>query len=60
MDNFEWTAGVRQPLRVGLRGLQDAEAHADIRCSAKFTVTGKTHSIMGKDRAFLSVATVGS
>jgi beta-glucosidase len=33
---------------------------SDIRCSAKFTVTGKTRSIKGKDRAFLSVATVGS
>jgi hypothetical protein len=28
MDNFEWTAGVRQPLRAGVRGFQNPEAHA--------------------------------
>ena len=28
MDNFEWIIRVRQPLRAGVRGLQDAEAHA--------------------------------
>ena len=33
---------------------------SDIRSSAKFTVTGKTRVIKGEDRAFLSVATVGS
>jgi beta-glucosidase len=33
---------------------------SDIRSTAKFTVTGKTRSIRGEDRAFLSVATVGS
>jgi beta-xylosidase len=33
---------------------------SDIRSSAKFTVTGKTRSIRGEERAFLSVATVGS
>ena len=33
---------------------------SDIRSSAKFTVTGKTRTIRGEDRAFLSVATVGS
>ncbi len=33
---------------------------SDIRFSAKFTVTGKTRAIRGEDRAFLSVATVGS
>jgi beta-glucosidase len=33
---------------------------SDIRSSAKFTVTGKTRAIGGEDRAFLSVATVGS
>ena len=33
---------------------------SDIRSSAKFTVTGKTRTISGEDRAFLSVATVGS
>lgn len=32
----------------------------DIRSRAKFTVTGETRSIRGEDRAFLSVATVGS
>jgi beta-glucosidase len=32
---------------------------SDIRSSATFTVTGKTRSIRGEDRAFLSVATVG-
>ncbi len=32
----------------------------DIRSSAKFTVTGKTRSISGEDRAFLSVATTSS
>ena len=31
----------------------------DIRSAAKFTVTGKTRSIKGEERAFLSVATVG-
>jgi beta-xylosidase len=33
---------------------------SDIRSSATFTVTGKTRTIRGKDRAFFSVATVGS
>ena len=33
---------------------------SDIRSSAKFTVAGKTRPIRGEDRAFLSVATVGS
>jgi beta-glucosidase len=33
---------------------------SDIRSSAKFTVTGQTRTIRGEDRAFLSVATVGS
>lgn len=33
---------------------------SDIRSSATLTVTGKTRSIAAKDRAFLSVATVGS
>jgi beta-xylosidase len=33
---------------------------SDIRSSAKFTVTGKTRTIRGEDRAFLPVATVGS
>jgi beta-xylosidase len=32
----------------------------DIRSSATFTVTGQTRAIRGEDRAFLSVATVGS
>jgi beta-xylosidase len=32
----------------------------DIRSSATFTVTGQTRSIRGEDRAFFSVATVGS
>jgi beta-xylosidase len=33
---------------------------SDIRSTAAFTITGKTRSIKGEDRAFLSVATVGS
>jgi beta-glucosidase len=33
---------------------------SDIRSAAKFTVTGKTRSIRGEDRAFFSVATIGS
>jgi beta-xylosidase len=33
---------------------------SDIRSSATFTVTGQTRAIRGEDRAFLSVATVGS
>jgi beta-xylosidase len=33
---------------------------SDIRSTATFTVTGKTRTIRGEDRAFLSVATVGS
>jgi beta-glucosidase len=33
---------------------------SDIRSSATFIVTGKTRAIKGEDRAFLSVATVGS
>jgi beta-glucosidase len=33
---------------------------SDIRSSAKVTVTGKTRSIRGEERAFLSIATVGS
>ena len=32
----------------------------DIRSSATFTVIGQTRSIRGEDRAFLSVATLGS
>jgi len=31
----------------------------DIRSTAKVTVTGKTRTIKGEDRAFLSVATIG-
>jgi hypothetical protein len=33
---------------------------SDIRSSTKFTVTGKTRAIRSEDRAFLSLATVGS
>jgi beta-glucosidase len=33
---------------------------SDIRSSAEFTVTGKARTIKGADRAFLSVATIGS
>jgi beta-xylosidase len=33
---------------------------SDIRSSATFTVTGQMRSIRGEDRAFFSVATVGS
>jgi hypothetical protein len=32
----------------------------DIRSTARFTVTGKRRVISGQERAFLSVATVGS
>jgi beta-xylosidase len=32
----------------------------DIRSTAKFTVTGKTRTIKGEERAFLSAASVGS
>jgi hypothetical protein len=32
----------------------------NIRSTAKFTVTGKTSTVKGEDRAFLSAATVGS
>jgi beta-xylosidase len=32
---------------------------SDIRSSARFTITGKTRSITGEDRAFFSVATTG-
>ena len=28
LDNFEWAAGLQGPLRPGLRGLRDPEAHA--------------------------------
>lgn len=31
---------------------------SDIRSSAKFTVTGKTRTIKGEERAFFSVVTV--
>jgi beta-glucosidase len=44
------------PVRGGKCGQQLER----IRSSAKFTVTGKTRTIRGQDRAFLSVATVGS
>jgi beta-glucosidase len=33
---------------------------SDIRSMAKLTVTGKTRTIKGEERAFLSAATVGS
>jgi hypothetical protein len=33
---------------------------SDIRSSATFTVTGQMRVIKGEDRAFFSVATVGS
>jgi beta-xylosidase len=33
---------------------------SDIRSTAKFTITGKTRTIKGEDRAFFSVVTVGS
>lgn len=33
---------------------------SDIRSTAKLTVTGKTRTIKGEERAFLSAATVGS
>jgi beta-xylosidase len=40
--------------------LSAGSSSADIRSSGKFTVTGKTRSIKGEERAFLSAATVGS
>ena len=33
---------------------------SDLRSKATFTITGKTRTIRGEDRAFFSVATVGS
>ena len=33
---------------------------SDIRSTVKLTVTGKTRSIKGEDRAFLAVTTIGS
>jgi hypothetical protein len=33
---------------------------SDIRSSATFTVTGKMRTVSGEDRAFLSVATLGT
>jgi hypothetical protein len=32
----------------------------DIRSSAMFTITGKTHVIKDEDRAFLSITTISS
>jgi beta-glucosidase/6-phospho-beta-glucosidase/beta-galactosidase len=32
MDNFEWNAGFGNPVRIGVRGLQDAEAHTQVEC----------------------------
>jgi Glycosyl hydrolase family 3 C-terminal domain len=40
--------------------LSAGSSSSDIRSSAKFNVFGKTRVIKGEDRAFLSVATVGS
>jgi len=36
------------------------QSSADIRSTATFTIRGKTRTIRGEDRAFFSVATVGS
>jgi beta-xylosidase len=43
------------PVKLGV-----GASSSDIRSSATLTVTGGTRSIAAKDRAFLSVATVGS
>ena len=40
--------------------LSAGSSSTDTRSSAKFTITGKTRVIKGEERAFLSVATVGS
>src|SRR5688572_20649029 len=40
--------------------LSAGSSSSDIRCTAKFTVTGKTLTIKREHRAFLSVATIGS
>jgi beta-glucosidase len=40
--------------------LSAGSSSSDLRSSATFTVTGQTRSIKGKERAFLSAATVGS
>ncbi len=40
--------------------LSAGSSSSDIRSSAKFTVMGKTRAIRGEDRAFFSLATVGS
>ncbi len=48
---------VMEPGRVEVSA---GSSSSDIRSSAKFTITGKTRTIKGSDRAFLSVATVGS
>lgn len=46
-------------MEPGPVGLGVGASSSDIRSSATLTVTGKTRSIRGKDRAFLSTATVG-
>jgi beta-xylosidase len=44
----------------GLVELSAGSSSSDLRSTAKPTVTGKTRTIKGEDRAFLSVATAGS
>jgi beta-xylosidase len=45
-------------MEPGLVEVSAGSSSSDIRSSAKLTVTGKTRTIKGEERAFLSVATV--
>ncbi len=45
---------------AGLGTMSAGSSSSNIRSSATLTVTGKTRSIRGEKRVFLSVATVGS
>jgi beta-glucosidase len=47
-------------LEPGPVELSAGSSSSDLRASAKLTVAGKTRTIRGEDRAFLSVTTVGS
>ena len=47
-------------IEPGVVEVSAGSSSSDIRSSAKFTITGKTRLIKSEDRAFLSVATVGS
>jgi beta-glucosidase len=47
-------------IEPGLVEVSVGSSSSDIRSTAKFTITGKTRVIKGEERAFLSVAKVGS